>query len=358
MRLLVIGGTKFLGRYLIESALARGHEVTMFNRGARDAALFPEIERLRGDRNRDLSALAGRRWDAVIDTCGYTPGVVGRAAALLSERVAHYTFISSLSVYKDFSAPAPDESRPVATITDEQLRAAEASEPTADGVPAQAYGAAYGPLKALCEQALENALPGRALSVRAGMIVGPHDYTDRFTYWARRMARGGEVLAPAPAEQRTQLVDARDLSDWLVRMSEERRTGTFNATGPDYPLTFERMLDECRRAGGSDARVTWADEKFLLNAGVGPWVELPFWMPDVPDEGEAEGLNRYFFHVNCQKAIASGLKFRPLIETARDTLAWDRTRPQDAPLKAGLNAEREAELLYWWRAQSSRPPLA
>ena len=348
MKLLVIGGTKFLGRYVIESALARGHEVTMFNRGVRDPTLFPEIERLRGDRNRDLSALEGRSWDAVIDTCGYTPGMVSRSASLLADAVGHYTFVSSLSVYKNFAQPAPDETRPVGTITEEQLREAEQSEPTPDGIPAQAYGEAYGPLKALGEQAAERAMPGRVLNVRAGMIVGPHDYSDRFTYWVRRAARGGEVLAPAPPGQRVQLVDVRDLADWLVRAAEERVAGTFNATGPDYALTFAGMLEACARAGDGDARVTWADDEFLLAAGVGPWVELPFWLPDSPGEPEDAGANDYFFQVNCDRAMAAGLRFRPLVETARDTLAWDAARPQDAPLRAGLAAGREAELLRAW----------
>jgi 2'-hydroxyisoflavone reductase len=349
LKLLVIGGTKFLGRYVIEAALGRGHEVTMFNRGVRDPTLFPEIERLRGDRNRDLSALEGRTWDAVVDTSGYTPSAVFRSASLLSDSVGHYTFVSSLSAYKSFAEPAPDESNPVATITDEKLREAEASEPTPDGIPAQAYGEAYGPLKALCEEAAERAMPGRVMSVRAGMIVGPHDYSDRFTYWVRRTARGGEVIAPAPPEKRVQLVDVRDIADWIVRAAEGGVAGTFNATGPDYELTFEGMLEACARAAGADARVTWADDEFLLGAGVGPWVELPFWLPDLPDEPEDAGANDYFFHVNCDRARAAGLTFRPLVETARDTLAWDRTRPQDAPTRAGLTAEREAELLRAWR---------
>lgn len=343
MKLLVIGGTKFLGRYVIETALGRGHEVTMFNRGVRDPELFPEIERLRGDRNRDLTALEGRSWDAVVDTCGYTPSTVFRSASLLADAAGHYTFVSTLSVYEDYAEPV-FETRPVKTITEEGLREAEASEPSADGIPAQAYGEAYGPLKALCEEAAERAMPGRVMNVRAGMIVGPHDYSDRFTYWVRRMARGGETIAPARPDKRVQLVDVRDIAEWIVSASESRVTGTFNATGPDYELTFEGMLEACARAGEADARVTWADDEFLLKENVGPWVELPFWLPDVPDTPEDEGANAYFFHVNCDKALAAGLSFRPLVETARDTLAWDRTRPQDAPLRAGLTPDREEDL--------------
>lgn len=354
MKLLVIGGTKFLGRYVIEAALARGHEVTMFNRGVRDPELFPQIERLRGDRNRGLSALEGRSWDAVVDTCGYTPSTVFRSASLLADAAGHYTFVSSLSAYKKFAEPSPDESNPVGTITEEQLREAEASEPTPDGIPAQAYGEAYGPLKALCEAAAERAMPGRVMNVRAGMIVGPHDYSDRFTYWVRRMARGGEVIAPAPPDKRVQLVDVRDVAEWIVRAAERRVAGTFNATGPDYELTFEGMLEACARAGGADARVTWADDEFLLKEGVGPWVELPFWLPDVPDTPEDAGANAYFFHVNCDKALAEGLRFRPLVETARDTLAWDGTRPHDAPRRAGLAAEREEELLRALRGRRDK----
>jgi 2'-hydroxyisoflavone reductase len=327
MKLLLLGGTIFLGRHLVEAALARGHEVTLFNRGRHNADLFPEVEKLRGDRDGNLAALQGRRWDAVIDTCGYVPRVVRASAELLAKAVEHYTFISSLSVYSDFSAPGMDESGPTGRLEEETTE--------------EVTGETYGPLKALCEQAAEAAMPGRALNIRPGLIVGPHDPSDRFTYWPRRVARGGEVLAPGDPGSLTQFIDVRDLAEWNIRMMEAGKTGVYNATGPDYPLTMGRLLEECRNVGGSGARITWADEQFLLDSQVAPWTELPLWVP----ASEGAGFNA----VNCGKAIADELTFRPLADTIRDTLAWDAARPADMPLRAGLTPEREAEVLQAWR---------
>ncbi len=209
MKLLVLGGTVFLGRHLVEAATARGHSVTLFNRGQHNPELYPEVEKLRGDRDSDLSALQGRRWDAVIDTCGYLPRAVRASAELLADAVDHYTFISSISVYADFHTPAMDESAPVGTLADETVE--------------EVTGETYGPLKALCEQAAERALPGRVLNIRPGLIVGPHDPTDRFTYWPVRVARGGEVLAPGRPHVPVQVIDGRDLAEWTVRMVEARQ---------------------------------------------------------------------------------------------------------------------------------------
>jgi 2'-hydroxyisoflavone reductase len=344
MKLLILGGTKFLGRHLVESALARGHEVTLFNRGQLNPELFPEVEKLRGDRDGGLDALKGRRWDAVVDTSGYSPRVVRDSARLLAEAVEHYAFISSISVYKDTSVPGVDEDYPVAAVTDERLREAEAlrqSELTA----APFFGEMYGALKALCERAAEEVMPGRVLNVRAGLIVGPHDYTDRFTYWPRRVAEGGEVLAPGDPERQVQVIDARDLAEWVLDMAEAGRAGTFNATGPDYNLTMGRVLETCRGTTGSDARFVWVDERFLLDAGVGPWMEMPLWTP-ASDEG-----NRHIMGLSVGKALAAGLKFRPLSETVRDTLEWDLTRPADTQRRAGLAREKEREVLDAWRAR-------
>ena len=298
MKLLILGGTVFVGRHLVHAALAGGHEVTVFNRGQNDAELPTEVERLRGDRDGRLEALRGRRWDAVVDTCGYVPSIVRASAALLADQVEHYTFISSGSVYRDTSVPGVDESDAVGTITDEQLREAERIKPEG-GVIARAYGAMYGPLKALCEQAAEECLPGRVLNVRAGLIVGPFDYSDRFTYWPRRVAEGGEVLAPGRPDRQLQFVDVRDLADWIVRMAEARRAGTYNATGPDYVLTMERLLEECRATTGSDARFVWIDDRFLLEAGLTPWAEVPLWIP------EEDEVNRYFLAVSCEQPTSS-----------------------------------------------------
>jgi 2'-hydroxyisoflavone reductase len=338
MKILMLGGTVFLGRYLIEAALARGHEVGVFNRGRHYPDLYPEVEKLRGEREGDLAALRGRRWDAVVDTCGYLPRVVQASAELLSGAVDQYTFISSLSVYADF-VPGMDETAPVGTLTEEQLKEAEKIE-TGDRPTAVSYGALYGPLKALCERAAEGAMSGRLLIIRPGLIVGPHDYSDRFTYWVHRVAQGGEVLAPGRPDRQVQFIDVRDLAEWVVRMIEANRTGVFNAQGPDRPLTMLRVLEESRRVSGSDASFIWVSESFLMESGVTPWSEVPLWVPD-----EWDGLK----HVDFSRALAAGLTFRPLAETIRDTLAWDAKRPPNTEWRAGLKRERELQLLRSWR---------
>jgi 2'-hydroxyisoflavone reductase len=340
MKLLIIGGTVFLGKHLVEAALASGHEVKMFNRGVHDDGLFLEVERLRGDRREDLSALRGRRFDAVIDTCGYVPGAVRASARLLSDTVEHYTFISSQSVYANFDVPGVDESHAVQELSDEQVREAEAIKPEGK-VIAVNYGEMYGGLKALCERAVEEEMPGRALSIRAGLIVGPGDYTDRCTYWVRRVASGGEVLAPGQPDRPVQFVDVRDLSEWLVRMAENRTAGIFNATGPARKLSMRELLEACRSASGSDASFTWVSDEFLKEAEVAGWSEMPLWLP-------AEDNVVNFFSLDCSQAINAGLTFRPPVETARATFEWDRTRDDAKDLRAGLKREREMELLRAW----------
>jgi 2'-hydroxyisoflavone reductase len=330
MQLLIIGGTVFLGRHLVEAAHKRGHALTLFNRGQHNPELFPNIEKLRGDRGSDLSALVGRRWDAAIDTCGYVPRVVRASAELLAGAVEHYTFVSSISVYADFKNAGITESDPVGTLADDSIE--------------EVTGESYGPLKALSEQAAERAMPGRVLNVRPGLIVGPHDPTDRFTYWPRRIAQGGEVLAPDRREHGTQIIDVRDLAEWMVRAIEVRQVGVYNATGPDYRLTLGRLFDECKAVSDSDARFVWVSERFLLNQGVEPWMQVPLWVPDEDPE------NAGFDAVDCTKAIGTGLRFRALAETIGDTLAWDGTLPADRELHAGLGREREAELLAAWQA--------
>lgn len=327
MKILMLGGTVFLGRHLVESALARGHEVTLFNRGQHNADLFPEVEKLRGDRNGDLSALQNRHWDAAIDTSGYFPRVVRASAELLAAAIDHYTFISSISVYADFTKMNMDESSPLATMPDENVE-----EITAE---------TYGPLKALCEQAVEQALAGRVLNVRPGFIVGPMDPTDRFTYWPYRVAQGGEMLAPGRPEQPIQFIDVRDLASWIVRMVEDRQTGTYNATGPDYTLTTQDLLETCRKVSGSNTRFVWVSEAFLNRHEV----ELPIWVPET-EAGAAT--------VNCNRAFEAGLVFRPLSSTVRDTLAWQASRTPPAPLRAGISTEQEAELLRAWHEQEQK----
>lgn len=346
MRLLILGGTIFLGRHLVDAALAGGHEVTVFTRGLHDEGTPEGVERLRGDRDGQLDALKGRTWDAVVDTCGFVPRVVRASAELLAGSVGHYTFVSSGSAYRDARVAGIDEDYPLGTMTEEQVRAMEEVKPPVES-PARAYAEFYGPLKALCERAAEEAMPGRTLNVRAGLIVGPYDYSDRFTYWPRRVAAGGDVLAPAPPTRQVQFIDARDLAEWIVRAAAAGTAGTFNATGPDYTLTMGRFLEECRAATGSDARLVWVEEKFLLDAGVEAWSEVPLWVPESSEE------IRHFLGVNNERAVRAGLTFRPIGETVRDTLAWDATRPPDTPRRAGLTREREAEVLAAWREHLS-----
>ena len=341
MKILILGGTIFLGRHLVEAALERGHEVTLFNRGQHGTDLYPQVEQLRGDRWGDLRALEGRQWDAVIDTNGYIPSVVRASARLLAGAVKQYVFISTVSVYADVSVAGVDEVAPVSTITPEQLREAESIVPPAKGVVARAYGEHYGALKALCEQTVEECLPGRVLTVRPGLIVGPYDYSDRFTYWPGRIARGGEVLAPGRPERPVQLIDARDLAEWIIRMIEIGQVGIYNATGPAEVLSMQQILDACKQVNSSDASFTWIDEAFLLSEKVQPWSQIPLWLPEEP---ESAGFNS----LSIERALAAGLTFRRIAETARDTLAWDATRPADEERQAGLAADEEARLLRVW----------
>jgi 2'-hydroxyisoflavone reductase len=327
MKLLILGGTIFVGRALVEAAQARGYEVTLFNRGQHNADLFPDVEKLRGDRDGGLEPLRGRKWDVIVDTCGYVPRIVRQSAELLADSVSHYTFISSISVYSDLSRRGIDEMGEIGKLDDE----------TVETVDAQTYG----PLKALCEQAAELVMPGRVLNVRAGLIVGPYDISDRFTYWPVRIARGGEVLAPGKPETGTQFIDVRDLVDWNLHMIEAGKTGIYNVTGPEVPLTMETVMETCRVVSGSDAAFTWVDSGFLKEKEVAPWSELPLYVGEDPDTAG-------FDAVDCSKAIRDGLAFRSLAETVRGTLDWEAARPADHPWRAGLKPEREAELLRAW----------
>src|SRR5438874_3222341 len=326
MKLLIFGGTGFLGRYLVQAALERRHTVTLFNRGYTHPELFPQLEQIHGDRGSDLQVLHGSAWDAVIDSNGQIPQHVRESASLLADSTRHYTFISTTSVYSDYSVAPIDERSPVFKLED---TAAEVMKPEN-----------YGGRKALCEHYAEQALPNRVLVIRPGLIVGPHDPTDRFTYWPHRIAQGGQVLAPGDPEQPVQFIDVRDLAEWSIAMVEARQTGVYNAKGPTGTLTMGRLLEWCREVNGSKASFEWVSEQFLLEHEVEPYQQFPLWVP-----GEMVGFSR----VNCQKAIAAGLSFRPLNETIQDTLAWDATRPADYVLRAGLAPEREQQLLDEWR---------
>jgi 2'-hydroxyisoflavone reductase len=345
MDLLILGGPRFLGRHLIEAALAAGHRVSVFNRGRTAPELFPEVEKLRGDRATDTSALEGRRWDAVLDTSGYLPQVVRRNAELLAGKVGHYTFVSSISVYAGFDEIGMNEDAAVSTLTPEQWRQIETIDPS-EPRNSPTFLELYGPLKTECERVVQRAFPG-AVIPRPGLIVGPHDYMDRFPYWVARVAAGGDVLTPARPERPVQLIDARDLAAWMVRLAERGAGGVFNATGPEPPLTMATVLETCRDAARSDARWVWVDEAFLVDQGVGAWEELPFWIPEAP--GTHVGILR----LDVRRALESGLAFRPLIETVRDTLSWERGRGEHE-WRAGLAREKERTLLEEWQHTVSR----
>jgi 2'-hydroxyisoflavone reductase len=325
MKLLIIGGTRFVGRHLVEQALARGHTLTLFNRGQSNPDLFPQVEQLHGDRAVDLALLKHRAWDAVVDTCGYLPRLVRLSAQALAGQIERYVFISTVSVYADDNPRGMDEDAPLATLKNE---AAE-----------EVTGETYGGLKVLCEKAVKEAYSDRALIIRPGLVIGPYDPTDRFTYWPWRVAQGGEVLAPGNPDQPVQVIDARDLAQWIVRMAEEKRAGIFNAVGPDYVLTTRRMLEACVAVCNPQARLAWVGESFLLEHKVEPWSEMPVWLPE--KESALDTCSN-------ARAIAAGLKFHSIEETIRDTLAWARMRSTDHTWRAGMTAEREAKLLHAW----------
>ena len=334
LKLLILGGTGFLGPHIVEAATRRGHTMTLFNRGKTHPGLFPDLEKLHGDRKTDMKALEGRKWDAVIDTSAYIPADVTRSATLLAPNVHQYLLISTVSVYAKIDKPGLDETAPLATTT----------EPDAEKVTNENYGA----LKALCEKAAEKAAPGKVTVVRPGLIVGPGDSTDRFTYWPVRVVRGGEVLAPGSPKDFTQFIDVRDLADFIVLCLEKKILGTFNADAQAGSITMGRFLDTCKRVSNSNATFTWADPKFLEEQKIGPWGDMPAWIPAIGDDAG-------FGQVSAAKAKAAGLRYRPLDDTVRDTLAWFRTEPAEhqAKLKSGLSAEREAEALKAWRARKS-----
>ncbi len=342
MKLLVIGGTRFVGRHFVTAALARGHELTLFNRG-RESAPVADVETIQGDRHTDLAKLQGRRWDAVVDTCGLLPRAVRASAEALRDAVDSYVFISTVSVYADVSQPGVDEGSPTKKLTPEQLDAANAIDPTQ--ATAASYGNIYGGLKVLCEQAAEEVMPGRVLVLRPGLIVGPADYTDRFTYWVARVARGGEVLAPGNRDRHVQFIDSRDLAEWTVTMIERKQTGVYNCDSEPGAFTMGQVLDECKAVSASDASFTWVDEDFLVREQVVAWSEMPFWLP------ESEPSLKGFMYINCNKAIEAGLTFRPVTETIRDTLTWQQTRATEE-LKAGLDPEKERKLLQQWHELS------
>ena len=325
MKLLIIGGTIFVGRALVDAALERGHEVTLFNRGRSSPGAFPAVETIIGDRDTDLDRLRGRRWDAVIDTCGYRPRQVALSTAALRQSVERYCFISTISVYPVAGAPNRDETAPVMPLEDDSVEAVTQET--------------YGPLKARCEAAVQDAFPQNALIIRSGLIVGPHDPTNRFTYWVTRAARGGDAIAP-PAGQPLQFIDARDLANFILSGTEAELAGIFNVTGPAERMSFGELLPIARAALGSDVRFHHVSDDFLRRQGVDEFMGLPLWL----DRENAES----FMTFKIDRALAAGLTFRPLAQTISDTFEWASALPEDVAKPADLTPERERALLEAW----------
>lgn len=341
LRILVLGGTGFLGPAFVEAAREHGHTLTLFNRGKTAPDLFKgaeDVETLLGDRNGQLDSLKGRDWDVVLDNSGYVPRIVKLSADLLAPHAKHYIFISSISVYASFAKPNSEDS-PVAKLAD----------PTVE----QITGETYGGLKALCEEAATTAMGGRTTIIRPGLIVGPRDRTDRFTYWPARVAQGGEVLAPNSPQDGAQWVDVRDLAAFVLRCVEGRVKGTFNACSAPGQFTMGQLLDSAKRVSGSDARFTWASAEFLEVQKVAPWSDMPVWIPASGDELSAQ-------LTDTRRARKAGLRIRGVDDTVAATLAWHRTRPEEQrnALKAGLKADREAAVLAAWHARETAPPPA
>jgi len=333
LKILVLGGTSFVGPHQVRPALARGHEVTLFNRGRTNTHLFPEVEKLVGDRVDDLSALEGREWDVVIDNSAILPSWVRRSAQFLKDSVGIYLFTSTRSVFSDLSQIPMDVDGPVYSV-DSWTEADEGSM-------------GYGRQKATAEKEAIAAFGDRALIIRPGLIVGPGDTTDRFTYWPVRVHRGGEVLAPGDPDNPVMFIDVRDMGEWYIHLLENSYTGTFMALGPDYPLTFKTFLEGVREGVESDATFTWMDTEFLQEQGVRAYSHMPLWMPAV---GRNAGFNRF----DLTRTWEAGLTYRPLSVTAKDTLDYHFTRPEErqARLRSGITAEREAELFSLWYSRT------
>ncbi|MGD2121131.1 MAG: epimerase [Gemmatimonadota bacterium] len=338
LRILILGGTAFLGPAQVEHALARGHTITLFNRGRTNPHLFPDVEKLVGDRaTPDYSALEGREWDAVIDNSANVASWLDDSTQILKEQAGRYLFVSSISAHSDNSVIGQTEDGPVFSEEDY-------NEVIASGA---GMGQAFGPNKAQAERLTFRAFGDRGIVVRPGLIVGPMDNSGRFTYWPVRIDRGGEVLAPGDGTDFTQIVDVRDLGRFMIHLVEQEQTGTFNATGPESPMTMAEMLSGIRSVTSNPVTITWVAADFLQEHEVGAWMEMPCWVYPSP---ETAGFSAY----DCTKAIQAGLTFRPLAATAKDTLDWWKSLPEDRQaLRTGIDPEKEANILRAWHARGA-----
>ncbi|MFN7587591.1 MAG: NAD-dependent epimerase/dehydratase family protein, partial [Planctomycetota bacterium] len=321
--------------HFVRLALAAGHTVTLFNRGKTNPELFKDLEQLRGDREKgELDALKGRTFDAIVDTSGYVPAHVEATAKLFAETAVHYQFVSTISVYGAFGdrPDTIDEATEVATVGDEDVAKVSTIRQSMSF---------YGPLKARCEAAAAAAMPGRVCTIRPGLIVGPGDTSDRFTWWPVRIDRGGEVLAPGDRDGHVQFLDVRDLAAWMLHCLEQNVTGVHNATGFAGRTSMQEVLGACKCATSTPVELVWVSEEFLAAEKVQPYMQMPLW---IPRDGRSV--------VDCKKAIAAGLRFRPIADTVRDTLHWAKTERGDKPFgRTGLPAERERELIAKWRKE-------
>ena len=328
MRVLFIGGTSFVGRHMAAEALARGHDVTLFHRGKTNPDLFPNAEHVLGDRATDLASLSDRTWDAALDVCAYVPREVRQAGEVLAGSVERYLYVSSVSAYRATDRAITAENAPLQGPGD--LDDAKTEDVTNE---------TYGPLEAMCEAAAGAAFPGRTIVLRPTYVVGPHDSTDRFTYWVRRAAAGGDVIAPGPPEGPMQLIDARDLGAFALDLVERGELGAFNGAGPAEPLSWAEMIAACMETVGHEAVLTWVEPGFLEGQGIDVGSSFPLW-----EDGTEASLMR----CDLRKSLAAGLRLRPLADTIRDTAAWDRERGTP-PLRVGIDRARESDLLDAWR---------